>query len=129
MIFFIDENQDDPNKLENNKNDKNSLDNSNSHIDERSKDRSQNDNQLDDYKYENYSNRKLDSNVDDTNSNSKEQDRNNNENLIEKMVKIKTKKATIKKKKLLMNLILIKEVFIYKINLICRILKLYKKMI
>ena len=46
MIFFIDENQDNSNKLENNKNDKNSLDNLNSHIDKKNKDRSQNDNQL-----------------------------------------------------------------------------------
>ena len=57
------------------------MNNSDSHINERSKDRSQNDNQLDN---ENNSNKKFDSNVDDANSNPNEQDKDNTENLIEK---------------------------------------------
>ena len=57
------------------------MNNSDSHINERSKDRSQNDNQLDN---ENNSNKKLDSNVDDANSNPNEQDKDNTEKLIEK---------------------------------------------
>ena len=105
------------------------MDNSNSHIDERSKDRSQNDNLLDDYKYENYSNRKLDSNVDDTNSNSNEQDKDNNENLKEKDGKNKNEDGNNEEEKTVNEFDPNKGSLYLQINLICRILKLYKKMI